>query len=642
MINYAYADDLLAENAVRDILITDGTVVVSGTSYTVTGQTVVIDNSILRAESLVLTQSLCSQSQITFGSCEAAELAFEISDNIPTLKGKILTAYIFPGRDASKMLQLGVFKVYEDELASDRIKRSIKAYDAMYDILNADVAAWYNTALPSSSSSMTLAQFRASFLSYFGITAESATLANDTITIKRTISPDSLSGADVIKAICEINGVFGTITNEGKFRFVELTTGIDDGLFPSDTLYPADDLYPQDVNPSVTPVAKSHYIDVTFEDYNSESITGLTIRTDDEDVGVSVGTGTNRYIITGNFLVFGYNAADLTTAATNCFEKMKKRYYRPAVVNAAGNPLHEVGDPIRINTTYRGIVTYILERKLSGIQALHDTYTAQGEQYFGEQLNSSVTQFKQLANKTTKIEKDVEGVRVYVDEQLDDTVQGSYAYVTAEEIGAKVSKETILTDLNSKLDSSSVQIASNRITCESTGSLVVDTANFKLDQDGNATFGGTVNGATIQSSTISSTGTRNGVLYTANLSDGILETYDANHQNTVNIALGEISLVGSGGYTLIKGGSIKVNNYEVLTTNSQIPIPTALELEQIKNTSGNARINLDYGSSAYNIVLNGSCNIGNGSSNTIRIKGRDVKWVSYGSLTSGDYVLVEA
>ena len=68
MINYAYADDLLAENAVRDILITDGTVVVSGTSYTVTGQTVVIDNSILRAESLVLTQSLCSQSQITFGS----------------------------------------------------------------------------------------------------------------------------------------------------------------------------------------------------------------------------------------------------------------------------------------------------------------------------------------------------------------------------------------------------------------------------------------------------------------------------------------------------------------------------------------------------------------------------------------------
>lgn len=648
MINYAYADDLLAENAVRDILITDGTVVVSGTNYTVTGQTVVIDNSILQTESLVLTQSLCSQSQITFGSCEAAELAFEIFDNIPTLKGKVLKAYIFPNRDASKMLQLGVFKVYEDELASDRIKRSVKAYDAMYDILNADVADWYNTALPSTSSSMTLAQFRASFLSYFGITAESATLANDTITIKRTIGPDSLSGADVIKAICEINGVFGTITNEGKFRFVELTAGIDDGLFPSDTLYPADDLYPQDVNPHVTPVAKSYYIDVTFEDYNSESITGLTIRTNEDDVGASVGTGTNRYIITGNFLVFGYSAADLATAATNCFNKIKNRYYRPAVVNAAGNPLHEVGDPIRVSTTYRGIVTYILERKLSGIQALHDTYTAQGEQYFGEQLNSTSTQFKQLANRTTKIEKDVDGVRVYVDEQLDDTVQGSYAYVTAEEIGAKVSKETILTDLNSKLDSSSVRIASNRITCESTGSLVVNTANFTLDQYGNATFGGTVRGATIQSSSIVSSGSPSGSgTSTIELDNGRLFAYSSNSNDQVSISYGNLTVSnGSNNSTIAANiiattGKIYAGGYEVLTTNSSIPIPSVLEVEQIKNTSGNARININYGTSNYDIVLNGSVNIGNGSTNDIRIKGKDIKWKKFSTLGADDYVLAE-
>lgn len=647
MINYAFADDLLAENAVRDILITDGTVVVSGTNYIVTGQTVVIDNSILQTESLVLTQSLCSQSQITFGSCEAAELAFEIFDNIPTLKGKVLKAYIFPNRDASKMLQLGVFKVYEDELASDRIKRSVKAYDAMYDILNADVADWYNTALPSTSSSMTLAQFRASFLSYFGITAESATLANDTITIKRTIGPDSLSGADVIKAICEINGVFGTITNEGKFRFVELTAGIDDGLFPSDTLYPADDLYPQDVNPYVTPVAKSHYIDATFEDYNSESITGLTIRTNEDDVGASVGTGTNRYVITGNFLVFGYSAADLATAATNCFNKIKNRYYRPAVVNAAGNPLHEVGDPIRVSTTYRGIVTYILERKLSGIQALHDTYTAQGEQYFGEQLNSSVTQFKQLASKTLQLKADVDGVSAELTEQLDASVVGSYAYMTSQQIGLKVSKSNLVGDLDDEMGSY-ITITANRITFGSSGTLVVDTSNFTLDQYGNATFGGTVSGATIQSSSIVSSGSPSGSgTSTIELDNGRLFAYTSNSNDQVSISYGNLT-VSDGpnssavtASTIATTGKIYAGGYEVLTTNSSIPIPSALEVEQIKNTSGNARININYGTSNYDIVLNGSVNIGNGSTNDIRIKGKDIKWKKFSTLGADDYVLAE-
>ena len=329
MIPYSNPDYFYNDAIEKGLLITDGTVTVSGTSYTVTGQTVKIENDLLEQEGFELHQSLCSESQIRFGACESNYITFVMHENIPTLKGKVLKVYLIPDSDASKMVQIGVFKVDEDKLSADRTKRTITAYDAMYDILNADVASWYNTELPNSSTTKTLAQFRADFLTHFSITAESATLANDSMTVKRTIEPESLSGADVIRAICEINGVFGTITNEGKFRFVELSAGIDDGLFPSETLYPADNLYPEDVNPSVTPMSKARYISVQFEDYNSEAITQLTIRTDDSDVGTTVGTAGNPYIIQGNFLVFGKNATDLTTIGTNTLAKIVNRYYKP-------------------------------------------------------------------------------------------------------------------------------------------------------------------------------------------------------------------------------------------------------------------------------------------------------------------------
>lgn len=439
MINYSYADDMLVAGN-RDLLITDGTVTVSGTSYSVTGATVTITNELLDQEAFELHQSLNSSSQLTFGSCEASSISFVIHDNIPTLKGKTLKVYLIPNADASKMLQIGVFKVEEDKLSADRTRRNITAYDALYEVINSDVAGWYNTTLPSASSSMTLSQFRAAFLSHFSITAESATLVNDSITITRTIEPEQLSGADVIKAICEINGCFGKITNEGKFRFVELATDIDSGLFPAEDLYPADDLYPEDIDPNTGFITQSIYTDIQFEDYQSEAITQLTIRTDDEDVGVTVGTSGNRYVITGNFLVFGYNATALTSAATNALTKMSNRPYTPCTVNAMGNPVLETGDPIRVNTKYRGFLSYILERKLSGIQALRDTYTVQGEQYHNDDLNSITSQFKQLQGKTLKIKADIEEVSVELSDL--DTRESTHYSQTSSAITSEATRAT--------------------------------------------------------------------------------------------------------------------------------------------------------------------------------------------------------
>lgn len=674
MIPYNYDNPAFA--AQKDLLITDGTVTVSGTSYSVTGATVTITNELLESEAFELNQSLNSASQLTFGSCESSSVSFVIHDNIPTLKGKTIRVYLIPDSDASKMLQIGVYKVDEDKLSADRTKRQITAYDALYDILNADVAGWYNNLLPTANDSVTLGQMRFALTAYFGLTQETITLPNDNLVIKRTIEPETLSGADVIRAICELEGCFGQISNEGKFKYVVLSENLDAGLFPSDTLYPANDLYPQDVNHDVDPISRSHYIGTpSFEDWNSESITGLTIRTDDADVGVTVGTNENVYVITGNFLVYGYNATQLTTAANNALSNMRNRYYKPCTVNAVGNPLHEVGDGIRISTTYRGIVTYILERKLSGIQALRDTYSANGEQHYKEQLNSLASQFKQLSGKVTQIKADTDGIKTSVSDLS--AREASHFTQTSNQIALKVSKDNLVGDLNDEM--SGIDITSDSIHIGTTGKFSIDSTNFSIDETtGDVSIsegdfiGGHISGAIVDSqgvngfcemynglilakpSTASSHYVRISGVEASSLSgdvgitisDGsartIIDPYSFRtsssylSQNTLSLPSNGVIVIGSTWLT-VSGGSLQVDGSSVLTS-----VPTTLPVSTIQNTSGSNRIIIDGSSSAYNIVLNGSVNIGNGSSNTIRIKGRDVKWQSVTIDGTSYVVLVEA
>ena len=449
----------LEDSVHHDLLITDGTVTVSGTSYSVNGATVTIMNDLIEFETFKLSQSLCSEPLLHFGACEANGIEFTIHQNLSGLKNKVVKAYIIPDYDASKMVQIGVFKIYEDTLSSDKTKRAIVAYDKLYEILNADVTAWYNTALPNANSSMTLADFRASFLSHFNVTAESTTLINDSAVIKRTIDPEKISGADVIKAICELNGVFGKITNEGKFRFVELLSNIDSALYPRIDLYPMNSLYPQDFQSSVGYISKSYYIDVDFEDWKSEDITQLSIRTNDSDIGATVGTAGNLYVIENNFLTYGYDTTTLTSIATNILSKMVNRHYTPCTVKAIGNPCYEVGDPVRINTKWGNVFTYILERELTGLQALRDLYESQGEKEYDTQLNSAQSQLRQ-----------------------------------------KVTRDEIVIDLDGQM-SNNITIKKDSITFHSDGALVVDTTNFKLDEQGNAEFSGNISGALINGST---------------------------------------------------------------------------------------------------------------------------------------------
>ena len=393
MVNYQYAELFKKDSIDKQLTIeTDD-------------KTTKITNVELHQEQFELMESICSEAELTIGSCEAAVLKFTVSNIFLPMKDKMITVKTVIDNNTSNPFQIGRYKVYSDTPTADRTKRDIVAYDRLYDVINADVAEWYNTLLPEKDSTTTMKAFRDSCFGYFGIEQADAQLVNDDMKVEKTVEPEELSGATVLNCICEINGCFGHIGRDSKFHYIYLEQEIQ-GLYPRNNLYPADDLYPRE--PKSTRISKSLYISAQYEDFLVKTIDKLQIRKEEDDIGVIVGSGTNAYVIQDNFLVYGKGSEELTGIANNIYEKIRGIIYRPFSADCKGNPCIEVGDAVRLPTRYEIIESYVLKRTLKGIQALRDDYEATGEEYRSTQVNSVHKSIIQLKGKTNVLTRTIE------------------------------------------------------------------------------------------------------------------------------------------------------------------------------------------------------------------------------------------
>lgn len=393
MVNYQYAELFKKDSIDKQLTIeTDD-------------KTTKITNVELHQEQFELTESICSESELTIGSCEAAVLKFTVSNIFLPMKDKMITVKTVIDNNTANPFQIGRYKVYSDTPTADRTKRDIVAYDRLYDVINADVAEWYNTLLPEKDSTTTMKVFRANFFKHFGIEQADIQLVNDDMKVEKTVEPEELSGATVLNCICEINGCFGHIGRDGRFHYIYLEQEIQ-GLYPRNDLYPADDLYPRE--PKSTRIGKNLYISAQYEDFLVKTIDKLQIRKEEDDIGVIVGSGTNAYVIQDNFLVYGKGSEELTGIANNIYGKIRGIIYRPFSADCKGNPCIEVGDAVRLPTKYEIIESYVLKRTLKGIQALRDNYEATGEEYRSTQANSVHKSIIQLKGKTNVLTRTIE------------------------------------------------------------------------------------------------------------------------------------------------------------------------------------------------------------------------------------------
>lgn len=426
-----------------------------------------IDNSMLEIGTFALEESLCSESELKFGACEANCVKFTARNTAGNIIGKTISIEETLDGDSENPMPYGVFKVASDVPTADRTKRQITAYDAMYDIINTDVKSWYaGLSFP-----MTLKQFRNSFFAYLGIAQVETSLANDSMTVNKTIvatqtddssavtEESAISGKTVVTAICEINGCFGNINREGKFEYVFLKE-IVSALYPAEDLFPSDNLFPSDAN---TESMTGHYIAFDYEDFQSKEITQLEIKTSEDNAGAIVGTAGNNYSITGNFLVSDKTGAELEQIANNLLPIMAQAAYTPIKsCTCVGNPCLTLGEPIRFNTTREIVETYLLQRTLTGVQSKRDSISAQGTQTHSAKVNSIRDAIESVERRTGKLERNADHLQSTY-EDLEDQTNSKFEQ-TAESIATEVKRAT---DAEGELKSNITQTA-DTITAEVT------------------------------------------------------------------------------------------------------------------------------------------------------------------------------
>lgn len=457
-----------------------------------------IDNSMLEIGTFSLEESLCSESELKFGACEANCVKFTARNTAGNIIGKTISIEETIDGDSQNPMQYGVFKVASDVPTADRTKRQITAYDAMYDIINTDVKSWYaGLSFP-----MALKQFRDSFFAHLGIAQVETSLVNDSMTVNKTIvatqtddssvvtEESSISGKTVVTAICEINGCFGNINRNGKFEYVFLKA-ITSALYPAEDLFPSDNLFPSDAN---TESMTGHYITFDYEDFQSKAITQLEIKTSEDNAGAIVGAAGNNYSITGNFLVSDKTGAELEQIANNLLPIMKQAVYTPIKsCTCVGNPCLTLGEPIRFNTTREIVETYLLQRTLTGVQSKRDSISAQGTQTHSVKVNSIRDTIESVQRRTGKLERNADHLQsTYEDleEQTSSKFEQTANSIAAEVNRAQKAEGALDASLELKLGRdendqvvSMINASADQIVLRG-NRLIVECNNFELDADG--------------------------------------------------------------------------------------------------------------------------------------------------------------
>lgn len=427
-------------NAVKQAYGTDSTNKYISICFPETGQNIMPEQ--IDYESMILTEALMSNGNVEFVGCIASVFQIKIRKLKEDIKGRKITVKIYT--DGTEDKPIALFNGIVDSVVkqSNKQVKKITAYDILYTKGELNVGEWYKCLeFPVS-----LGNLRNSLFSHIGITQEDTELPNDDVMINKKYNPVQLKARDVIKAICQINGACGIINRQEKFEYRILCkpSETERGSYPSsDTYLP---FYPRD---AVMAAAKnmvqeskegsnaffSYYRDVQYEEYMVKPVDKVTIRQTEDAEGVMYGSGTNNYIIQGNMFTLGLKDDVLLEIAHRIHDCVSGVEFYPFTGSNNGLPFVEVGlDNVSYNMfnfeslydseaeEYTEHSFYVLSRELSGIQALKDTYQAQGEEYQTEFITDLQTQIDTLKKSTKQEIEEKVGDYTYNKEEIDNMI----------------------------------------------------------------------------------------------------------------------------------------------------------------------------------------------------------------------------
>ena len=374
-----------------------------------------LTNTEIAQESFNLSEMLSDSTQLKFGGCNASQFTLRIRSSVQNMTGKTITVKQFAYTDADDRIiiqnntpvkynirteetealgndyyQYGIYKVRTDKPTPDKSFRDISCFDSLAGVINEDVAEWYKN-LFATYDTVTLKFLRESILDYFGIDYYEFNGVNDSVRVGKTITTTTISAVSILRAICELNGCFGFIDRNNKFKCKVLDTT---------TVVKTYDRYKQG--------------QINYQDALANVITQLRIFSDISKADATIGVAGNSYIINDNILLYGKNNSELEEIATRLLPVVSACAYRPFTCTTYGDPCVELGDFINIPTVDKLVDSFLLQRTLTGTQNLLDKLEAKGEEVNGSGATGSSAVISQLNSQMSQVsEKDTETYYIF-------------------------------------------------------------------------------------------------------------------------------------------------------------------------------------------------------------------------------------
>lgn len=226
-------------------------------------------------------------------------------------------------------------------------------------------------------------------LFYYSFIADHESPANFVHTIYNVDT--STTARDIIRSLLEVCGCFFKLDRYGKPAFIYCSKS---GLYPRNDLYPSDSLYPRSGVPLIETMGQ--YTSFEAEEYQVIDYGRIQIvkRTEGNTPRSVVqweykgSDSKNTYKIIGNVfysnseLEYEYDSMpEISEMLENMWRQISNLGFVPHTTKALGLPYIETGDRIGLLTKTGGIESFVFRRTLTGIQNLHDTYEATGDEY---------------------------------------------------------------------------------------------------------------------------------------------------------------------------------------------------------------------------------------------------------------------
>lgn len=382
-----------------------------------------IENTQVFMNTMSLEESLCDSDNIELGKCNSSLFKIRVADFTGNIEGARMNVSItYTNEDlGSVVVPFGQYILSQNpQRTADKRWRDIIATDLMV-LFDVDIATWYNTVLyPTAETTRTVKYIRETLCTYIGVTFEITTLINDNLVVGKTIEPETLSARDLLQNCCEVNACFGHFDYDGVLKWVSLSSQSTEEI--------------------------SSYKNCEYEDYDVHSINSVAIVKEDGGLAVPYevipqGEERNRYTITGNALLYGYNQTELTSIAQTIYNSISFISYRPNKTEVFGHIYMPLGQRYSVNS---GVIvgneyipstfnSFLLKREITGTQAIYQKMESKGDPALPEtQSYDIVNSIRVLQGKSAVYKRDLDSLIV---EYNDFTEQTTSKFIqTANEI----------------------------------------------------------------------------------------------------------------------------------------------------------------------------------------------------------------